>query len=182
MTRQCPKCKKVYPDTAENFPRANERQCRSCQRARSKRYYKEHQEQVRAYQRWYYEEHRDQTAACGKRHYKEHQEQVIARSRKYREEHREQVRAQQREHWRQLRLEVLNRYAPDGLQCACCGEGHVEFLCIDHINGQGNQHRKSIKSDLYNWLKKHGFPDGFRVLCLNCNGSLGHYGYCPHKS
>ncbi|KKM62855.1 hypothetical protein LCGC14_1517430 [marine sediment metagenome] len=86
-----------------------------------------------------------------------------------------------KKHRRQLRLEVLNHYAPDNLRCACCGEDHVEFLCIDHINGQGNKHRKSIKGNLYNWLKKHGFPDGFRVLCLNCNGSRGYYGYCPHN-
>jgi hypothetical protein len=32
------------------------------------------------------------------------------------------------------------------------------------------------------WLRKNGFPKGFRVLCHNCNFAHGHYGYCPHKT
>jgi predicted transcriptional regulator len=34
---------------------------------------------------------------------------------------------------------------------------------------------------MYNWLKNHNFPSGFRVLCYNCNSSIGAWGYCPHK-
>lgn len=83
--------------------------------------------------------------------------------------------------WR-LRCEVLGHYAPSGhIRCACCGEKHLEFLAIDHIEGGGGKHRKQIKCDIYTWLKRNGFPSGFRVLCHNCNQSLGHYGYCPHK-
>jgi hypothetical protein len=29
-------------------------------------------------------------------------------------------------------------------------------------------------------LARNGFPDGYRVLCHNCNMALGQYGYCPH--
>jgi hypothetical protein len=31
------------------------------------------------------------------------------------------------------------------------------------------------------WLKRNGYPKGFRVLCHNCNSARGLYGYCPHK-
>lgn len=31
------------------------------------------------------------------------------------------------------------------------------------------------------WLKRNDWPKGFRVLCHNCNSSLGYYGYCPHR-
>lgn len=31
------------------------------------------------------------------------------------------------------------------------------------------------------WLKKNNYPPGFRVLCMNCNFSLGMRGYCPHQ-
>ncbi len=86
----------------------------------------------------------------------------------------------------QVKGEVFAHYG--GPKCACCGEEHIEFLSIDHINGDGAAHRQKINGDsqngvnLYYWLKKNNFPPGFRILCLNCNFSLGHHGYCPHDS
>lgn len=81
-----------------------------------------------------------------------------------------------------LKLETMTAY---GGQCACCGEGRMEFLSIDHIHGGGNKHRKTLPTGLgfYRYLKKSGWPIGdYRVLCMNCNFSLGHAGYCPHTS
>lgn len=72
-----------------------------------------------------------------------------------------------------------------GGKCACCGESHLEFLQIDHVNGGGNLQRKAIRrssgQDFYHWLKSNHFPFGFRVLCANCNSAIGYYGYCPHS-
>ncbi len=68
--------------------------------------------------------------------------------------------------------------------CACCGETRIEFLAIDHIHGDGNKHRAEMGSGgrIYRWLIQNNYPtDRFRVLCHNCNFSLGHYGYCPHN-
>lgn len=42
------------------------------------------------------------------------------------------------------RLAALTYYSNGTLKCACCGDGHIEFLTIDHINGDGNKHRKEI--------------------------------------
>jgi len=78
-----------------------------------------------------------------------------------------------------------------GSKCDCCGEWRVEFLCIDHIGGGGNAHRRSLSADgrtivgssnFYAWLRRNNWPDGFRLLCHNCNFSIGHYGHCPHES
>jgi hypothetical protein len=86
------------------------------------------------------------------------------------------------QHW-SLRLEVLSQY---GNLCACCGEDNPYFLQIDHLLTCGNQHRKLLSSmginSMYRFLKKEGFPEGYRVLCANCNMSYGMYGYCPHSS
>ena len=83
---------------------------------------------------------------------------------------------------RRLRLEVLRAYGGDTPTCDCCNEGRLEFLAIDHVEGGGRTHLKDIgQSGLYTWLKRHGFPKGFRVLCHNCNQAIGLYGYCPHK-
>lgn len=83
---------------------------------------------------------------------------------------------------RRLRIEVLTHYGGDPVVCACCGEDNLEFMTIDHINGGGNRHRKRLGNNMlvYRELRRLGYPAGYRVLCMNCNHSLGHYGYCPH--
>ena len=55
---------------------------------------------------------------------------------------------------RKLRQEVLDAY---GGKCACCGEEQYEFLCIDHVNDDGNE--------------RH-----------NCNMAKGFHGQCPHST
>lgn len=79
------------------------------------------------------------------------------------------------------RQDVLVAY---GGKCACCGEAQNEFLSIDHIDGGGREHRRQIGTGanvLYHWLRKNDYPEGFRVLCHNCNAARGFYGYCPHQ-
>lgn len=122
--------------------------------------------------------------------------QTPASQRKYRAEHREEFR----EYWRKYRIknsekiskinhdaslkrkiEVLSYYCKgNSPECACCSERKHEFLTIDHINGGGGKHLKQINGHITAWLKKNNYPDGYRVLCLNCNFALGHFGYCPH--
>ena len=99
----------------------------------------------------------------------------------YRENYNEVRRLQRFE----LKLEVFKHYGGDPPKCACCGETHLEFLVIDHINGDGNKHRQkhfngSGGHRVRLWLKQNNYPEGFRILCSNCNSSLGSYGYCPH--
>jgi len=82
---------------------------------------------------------------------------------------------------------VLCHYSPDELRCACpgCAENDIRFLCLDHIEGGGRQHRISIKCrgiSFYRWIIRNRFPAGYRVLCHNCNHALGSYGKCPHQN
>ena len=65
-----------------------------------------------------------------------------------------------------LRDAILDAY---GRECACCGEQHPDFLTLDHIEGGGNRHRKSIHGKVYSQLRRLGFPPGYRILCWNCN-------------
>ena len=78
-----------------------------------------------------------------------------------------------------LKLAAFEKYG--GSKCSCCGELLLEFLTIDHIDGGGNKHRKSINSTFWYWLRNNNYPEGYRVLCMNCNFSRGIYGYCPHE-
>lgn len=95
--------------------------------------------------------------------------------------HAEKNRARTARWWAALREEMFAHY---GSECACCGEDHREFLCIDHIEGGGNKHRAEVGgtgSVFYAWLRRNGWPEGFRVLCHNCNQARGLYGACPHE-
>lgn len=91
-----------------------------------------------------------------------------------------------KEYRRRLRKEVIQKY---GGECDCCGEGKIEFLAIDHLNRDGNTERKQRngknKSASYSWyleLKREPRRKDLRVLCHNCNMSIGLYGYCPHDT
>lgn len=81
-----------------------------------------------------------------------------------------------------LKVKVIYGY---GGKCICCGEEEIIFLTIDHINEDGNQHRKKEKiigSTFYRWLIKNNFPGGFQILCRNCNwGKYANGGICPHQ-
>ena len=87
-----------------------------------------------------------------------------------------------------LKVECLGAYCAGATRCACCGERAIQFLTIDHISGSGRAHRRELAetagvkpgSDFYRWLKRSGFPAGYRVLCFNCNCAHGMFGYCPH--
>lgn len=81
------------------------------------------------------------------------------------------------------RVLALMAYGGSKPKCKCCGESTYEFLCIDHIRGGGNAHRKEIGlGHIYRWLIANKFPKGFQVLCHNCNLAKGFYGKCPHKA
>lgn len=80
---------------------------------------------------------------------------------------------------------MFRHYSGGDPKCACCEEPNLVFLVIDHIEGGGNEHRKQTRTrggySFYLWLIREGFPEGFRVLCHNCNMATGTLGYCPHK-
>ena len=82
---------------------------------------------------------------------------------------------------RLARLDCINYYSNGKNSCECCGEYNLEFMAIDHIKGGGNKHRKTLKDYLPLILKRQNYPKGYRILCHNCNNSIGFYGYCPHK-
>lgn len=74
-----------------------------------------------------------------------------------------------------IKYEVMYHYSNGTLSCKHCGIDVYPLLTIDHINNDGAKHRreithgKSLSSALYHWLRKNNYPDGFQVLCQNCN-------------
>lgn len=66
-------------------------------------------------------------------------------------------------------MKVFKAYSIDGaIRCRRCGETDDRVLNIDHINGGGRIHQRMV-SNVYQDLVNRKFPDGFQVLCQNCN-------------
>lgn len=173
-TKRCSKCGKTYPATPEYFQRNKGRGdglhswCKPCKR-----------EDQKIHNKRYYKENREKVLERVEAYTKASPEKQKARHRKWYLANKATSNARSRENDRAVRRLVIEAY---GGKCACCSEDRIEFLAIDHINGGGRKHRKSIGGrNFYRWVRDSGFPGDFRVLCHNCNMSLGFYGYCPHN-
>jgi hypothetical protein len=77
-----------------------------------------------------------------------------------------------------LKYEVMSHYCGGTPHCQCpgCEVTFLGFLSIDHIESNGSTHvnKSGIKIQgnyLHGWLKKNNFPNGFQILCFNCNSS-----------
>lgn len=97
---------------------------------------------------------------------------------------RERANEAERISKRKTKLTLIAGY---GGKCTCCGEDRQEFLSLEHLNGDGPQHRILISGDrrsggykVYKDVIKRGFPPEYTILCMNCNFSKGSQGYCPH--
>lgn len=108
---------------------------------------------------------------------------VKERSKEWRSSHPRKRKKIALRYYHKIRLEALLHYSNGSLRCACCGERHIEFLTLDHIDGNGAGHRREIGStrDMFGWLKRNGYPLGFQVLCFNCNCAKGSNSTCPHE-
>lgn len=123
------------------------------------------------------------TKARNRLYYLEHKQKILEQVKAYQENHREELRPLKflahRQRYMMYRRKVFEHY---GLSCKCCGELTFELLTIDHINNDGEEHRRQIgQAQLYPWLVKNSFPEGFQTLCHNCNFGKMRYGICPHK-
>lgn len=100
----------------------------------------------------------------------------------YNNKHKVEINNHNKENNQKRRMIVLQFYGGNPPKCACCGEKEIKFLSIDHIKGGGTKHRKEmgVGKSIYPWLIRNNFPEGFQVLCHNCNMAKGFYGICPH--
>ena len=103
---------------------------------------------------------------------------------------RPEVKASHLVYWRKRRAKTKAAvFAAYGGKCACCGETEASFLSIDHINNDGAKFRKEVLGNraaagfhTYRWLVLHEFPEGYQVLCMNCQwGKKMNSGVCPHQ-
>ncbi len=66
---------------------------------------------------------------------------------------------------------VMTHYGNGVCLCLMCGENRLDCLTIDHINGGGTKHLKSLGlygATFYRWLISNNYPIGYQTLCANC--------------
>jgi len=123
---------------------------------------------------------------AGKEYRKRHAEYA----REWRKKNRERFKANQKRAYDNARMKVLTHYSSGTPHCKCCGETEILFLHLDHKNGDGADHRRKLMAEngyypggngLPYWLMKNNFPEGFQVLCANCNLAKRQNKTCPHQ-
>lgn len=88
----------------------------------------------------------------------------------------------QRRHIRE-RIAVIEMY---GGKCKFCPCTQYEYLTLDHVQGDGKQHRLEIASKyrtVYDYLLRENIIDHtrFRLLCWNCHMALTRYNVAPGR-
>ena len=153
------------------MPFANKEYEKEYKKVYGELYYKKYKDELLQKSREFYEHNKDRIKGRAKNHYMKNREDIIEKNKL--------------NHIKKRKI-VLQFYGGTPPRCACCGESQYEFLTLDHINNDGAEQRKSTNqwggSNAYGWLIKNNFPDGFQILCWNCNCSKGFYGRCPHLS
>jgi hypothetical protein len=90
----------------------------------------------------------------------------------YRLTHKEESSKYHKNQLQQLKVLVIEYYGNGKCKCVRCGFSDIWALTIDHINGNGNKHRKENHTHtglhFYKWLINNNYPSGFRTLCGNC--------------
>ena len=129
-------------------------------------------EKQKGYMRKYYQKNKGKISQIRKSHHQENKERRKELARNYFNSHRDLVLKHQVgyrvKYNLKKKIEVLSFYSDGSLQCKSCGFNDLRALSIDHINGGGSRHREIMKGDTYGWLRRNNFPDGYQVLCMNC--------------
>ncbi len=196
-TKQCSKCGEIKP-LGEFTKDRNKRdghcgRCRDCTQERDRRrwparreaqlqrlhdYYEANGEALRDYQRRYREANPGKIRERDRRYYEANREELLEKQREWREAHPGLNADRCRRRAGSERSRVFDHY---GWTCACPGCYATEDLTIDHINGDGAQHRQELfgtsrgtgTRSFYLWLIRENFPPDFQTLCRGCNISKG---------
>jgi hypothetical protein len=104
-----------------------------------------------------------------------------AASARYSEAHRQEIRDKANAERERLRAAAIEAY---GGHCNCpgCHVVHAVLLTVDHIKGDGAEHRRKMgrsTRDFYRWLEKNGYPSDYQLLCGSCNLAKADKDKCP---
>lgn len=159
--RKCKKCGVAKPlrmFECTNVERGWYRlECMACTRERQRGYASRSRDEIaerQTYWRNYHLKNRDKK---------------IAKAAEWARQNPERRRTIALNHYYRLQDAAILAYG--GYQCSWCGIDEPMVLTLDHVNNDGNVKRKGEGQGaaLYRGLRDRGYPDGYAVLCMNCN-------------
>jgi hypothetical protein len=152
---------------------------------RMERYYGNHQEELKKAKKYndshkkehaqYYQKNRINIRIKAKKFYDEHPELMSEQKRKQYHKSPEKYKGKALQRYqtvvKKFKEIVMSYYSKKNTECRLCKEKGLDFLNIDHIEGRKEVgHSREVKgAKLYHFLIKHNFPEGYQVLCWNCN-------------
>ncbi len=69
----------------------------------------------------------------------------------------------------EIKKAIISHYSKGKQSCSKCGFADIRALTIDHIEGKGGVHRRQINTgNFYRWLIRNNLPNGYQILCMNC--------------
>lgn len=124
-----------------------------------KQYYLNQKARINRRNSLFYLQNKDRIKEKRKQYYQKNKNVIKQKTKKYYES------------WKTYnKFITIFHYTEGRMMCQNCDEDIIELLTIDHIEGGGNKHRKETgKANLYVWLRKNNYPQGFQILCYNCN-------------
>jgi hypothetical protein len=176
MLKKCCTCKIEFP--VEMFCKNRStndglhRNCRQCKSKQARRERNRHKDRIAKTDKKYQMENRERLTIQKHEYYMNNKEEIKKRIDDYISKNRDKHNKWGTKSKNKLKLETFSRYCGGDVKCSNCGEKDYQILSIDHIEGNGNQHRKETKTrggySTYSWLKRNDYPGGFQVLCMNC--------------
>lgn len=148
--------------------------CKKCKSEQAKKTREKHKDKIRQRDREYWQKNKDEINERRRENYPENRDVIIQRVCEYAKNNRDKCNALAKNMRDRLKDEVISHYCDGEIQCKSCNEQDIDILSIDHINGNGAEHRREIGLGrkcgyhFYRWLNRNNFPEGFQVLCFNC--------------
>ena len=132
------------------------RECKECTKARVKNYADQSKTAIQQYKMQYHAKNKDK---------------IVAKVNEWVKNNPERRRKNALAYYYRLQHDAIMQYG--GYKCVWCGIDEPLALCLDHVENDGNKHRKELGflggHRLYKWLRDQNYPPGFQVLCMNCN-------------
>ena len=172
---------KAYNEANKDKIRARLKAYREKNKDKIKAYNEANKDKIRAQVKAYSEKNKDKRKA--------YREANKDKKKAYNEANKDKIKAQQKAYRIASKIDVFSHYSKkisnsDIPICSCCGYNDIRFLNLDHIKSRKNIPQKEKKLNgirLWKYIKSQGYPDGYQVMCFNCNIAKGNRKYCPHQ-
>lgn len=144
-------------------------------RSSKKFYFEANKEKILTKKRAYWKKNKTKFLADKKLYYQKNKVELSAKKKIYRVKNAVRIAQVKKNRSIKIKFDAISHYSDGRLCCALCQEPDLRFLCLDHRDGGGTQHRAKQPGvrgkSVYWWAKKNNYPPIFQVLCYNCNFS-----------